>query len=89
MASHTDASFTNLDFSSTVTHAHPGDSRRPQGNLWWVVDPEFHIYRVIPGGETTLFAQNLPIDPAAVMADSQGDVYFTSPSGIYRIFREP
>jgi hypothetical protein len=29
------------------------------------------------------------IDPAAVEVDSQGDVYFTSPSGIYRIYKEP
>jgi hypothetical protein len=61
----------------------------PQGIIWWMVDPEFLIYRVTPDGEGTLFAQNLPIDPAAAVADSQGDVYFTSPSGIYRIYQEP
>jgi predicted outer membrane repeat protein len=64
-------------------------SADPQGTLWWVVDPEMRIYRVTPNGEATLFAQNLPIDPAAAVADSQGDVYFTSPSGIYRIYKEP
>lgn len=58
----------------------------PQGTIWWLVDPEFLIYRVTPDGDATIFAQNLPIDPAAVVEDSQGDVYFTSPSGIYRIF---
>ena len=63
-------------------------SADPQGVLWWVVDPEMWIYRVTPGGEATLFAQNLPCDPAAAVADSQGDVYFTSPSGIYRIYQE-
>jgi hypothetical protein len=61
----------------------------PQGVLWWVVDPEFQIYRITAGGQGTLFARNLPIDPAAVVSDRQGDVYFTSPSGIYRIYREP
>jgi streptogramin lyase len=61
----------------------------PQGVLWWVVDPEFQIYRITAGGQGTLFARNLPIDPAAVVADRQGDVYFTSPSGIYRVYREP
>jgi streptogramin lyase len=58
----------------------------PQGTLWWVVDPEMSIYHVTPQGEATLFAQNLPTDPAAAVADSHGDVYFTSPSGIYRIY---
>lgn len=58
----------------------------PQGTIWWMVDPEFLIYRVTPDGDATIFAQNLPTDPAAVVEDSQGDIYFTSPSGIYRIF---
>jgi hypothetical protein len=64
-------------------------SADPQGTLWWMVNPEFIIYRVTPDGEATLFARNLPIDPAAVIADSEGDVYFTSPGGIYRIYPEP
>jgi streptogramin lyase len=64
-------------------------SADPQGTLWWVVDPEMRIYRVTRNGEATLFAQNLPCDPAAAVADGQGDVYFTSPSGIYRIYEEP
>ena len=59
-----------------------------QGLLWLLINPEFRIYRVTPDGEIMLFAQNLPIDPGAVAVDSQGDVYFTSPSGIYRIYRE-
>jgi sugar lactone lactonase YvrE len=59
-----------------------------QGALWWIIGPENWIYRVIPDGEATLFAQNLPCDPAAAVSDSEGDIYFTSPSGIYRIFEE-
>ena len=39
-------------------------------------------------GSATLFANNLPIDPMAVVTDSSGDVYFTSPSGIFRIYPE-
>jgi hypothetical protein len=64
-------------------------SADPRGVLWWLVDPENCIYRVTPDGEATLFAQNLSCDPAAVAVDSEGDVYFTSPSGIYRIYQEP
>jgi len=60
----------------------------PDGTIWWVVNPEFQIYRIKPDGEMTLFARNLPIDPAAVAVDREGDVYFTSPSGIYRIYHE-
>jgi hypothetical protein len=36
-----------------------------------------------------MFARNLPIDAAGIAVDRQGDVYFTSSSGIYRIYREP
>jgi len=61
----------------------------PDGTIWWVVNPEFEIYRISPNGEMTLFARNLPIDPAAVAVDDDGDVYFTSPSGIYRIYLGP
>jgi len=57
-----------------------------QGALWWLVNPEFQIYRVSPSGVSTLFAQNLPIDPAAISVDGRGDIYFTSSGGIYRIF---
>jgi hypothetical protein len=64
-------------------------SADPQGVLWWLVDPENSIYRVTPGGDATLFAQNLGVDPVGVAVDRQGDVYFTSPGGIYRIYREP
>ena len=64
-------------------------SADPRGALWWIMGPENWIYRVIPGEEATLFAQNLPCDPAAAVSDSEGDIYFTSPSGIYRIFEEP
>ncbi len=60
----------------------------PDGILWWLVSPDYGIYRVDPDGESAIFARNLPIDPAAVVADSQGDVYFTSASGIYRIYRD-
>jgi streptogramin lyase len=59
-----------------------------QGNIWWMVDPEFILFRITPAGERLVFAQNLPTDPAAVAVNSKGDVYFTSPSGIYRIYQE-
>jgi streptogramin lyase len=62
------------------------DSR---GEVWWLYDPKLSIYRVTADGQRTLFAQNLPIDPAGIAVDRQGDVYFTSSGGIYRIYRAP
>jgi hypothetical protein len=59
------------------------------GIVWWAVNPEMHIYRVTPDGQVSLFAQNLPVDPAGLAVDRQGDLYFTSASGIYRIYRVP
>jgi len=58
-----------------------------EGNIWWMVNPEFEIYRVEPGGEAVLFARNLPIDPASISVNRQGEIYFTSSGGIYRIYK--
>jgi len=44
---------------------------------------------VTPDGERTLFADNMVWDLMSVEVDGEGDVYFTSPEGIYRIYREP
>ena len=60
----------------------------PAGDVLWLIDPEFIIYRIPPEGEPELIAQDLPIDPAAAVVDSQGDVYITSPSGIIRLYKE-
>ena len=58
-----------------------------QGMVWWIANPDFRFYRITPDGQVTLFAQNIFFDPGAIAVDSQGDVYFTSPNGIYRIYR--
>jgi len=60
-----------------------------QGWVWWLLSPDFLLYRVTPDGQRTLFAQNLDWDPMAVAVDRQGDVYITMPHGIYRIYRKP
>ncbi|MEW6093530.1 MAG: hypothetical protein AB1531_06145 [Chloroflexota bacterium] len=59
------------------------------GRLWLIGLPDFKIWEVFPEGDPILLAQNLPIDSASAVGDGKGNVYFTSPSGIYRIFQEP
>jgi hypothetical protein len=60
----------------------------PQGNLWWLVEPENLLYRVEPDGNMTLFAQNLPQDSASAVVDTSGDIYISSIIGVIRIARE-
>ena len=59
------------------------------GSLWIMLFPDFEIHHILPDGTASLFAQNLPIDAWIAAPDSQGGVYFTSPGGIFRIYREP
>lgn len=48
---------------------------------------EAHMLRLSPSGEVTLFAEHLPLDPAAIAGDpSTNDLYFSSAGGIYRVF---
>lgn len=55
------------------------------GALWWIVNPEFQIWYITPQGEKLRLADRLPIDPGAVVGDSQGNAYITSPGGIIRL----
>lgn len=61
----------------------------PAGDVWWITNPEKDLLRVTADGAMGIFASNLPMDSPAVIADSQGDVYIPSYSGIIRIYREP
>lgn len=58
----------------------------PDGSLWWVISPEFELYRMDAQGNIELFARNLPIDPAAVAVNRDGVVYLTSSTGILRFY---
>jgi WD40 repeat protein len=60
-----------------------------EGMIWLYTNPDSNIYKISPGGETTLVATNLPIDAPAIVIDKQGDIYFTSASGVFRIYQEP
>jgi streptogramin lyase len=55
------------------------------GDVWWLLNPDFLLYRVSPEGVTTLFARNTPIDAAAVAHTASGELLLVAPSGILRL----
>ncbi len=56
------------------------------GHIWWVLNPDFLLYQISPGGEAELFASNLPIDAGYVNRNSNGDIFLNSPDGLYRVW---
>lgn len=81
---------TVADFSKDAPYSEGGIGKLHTDlqDIWLLIDPEMQIHRILVDGSATLFANNLPIDPMAVVTDSSGDVYFTSSSGIFRIYPE-
>ena len=57
-----------------------------EGNIWWVLNPEFVLYKVSPPDTVELFAYNLPVDSGTVHRNSDGDLILNTPDGIYRIW---
>jgi len=49
--------------------------------------PEFRIRKVTPEGNVSIFADNLPIDPLAIAMNKEGDIFFTSSIGIFKIYK--
>jgi hypothetical protein len=56
------------------------------GYVWWILNPDFLLYQIPPGGEATLFASNLPIDPGYAARNMDGDIFLNTPEGLYRIW---
>ena len=66
------------------------------GNIYWVGhsdrytpnnEHDMHMLRITPSGEVTLFGQQLPMDPSAVVGDPDStDLYVASGCGVYRVF---
>ena len=54
--------------------------------IWWVLNPDFLLYKVSPAGDADLFAQNIPVDSGSVQRNSAGDLFLNSPEGIFRIW---
>ncbi|MFZ5908959.1 MAG: hypothetical protein ACOYYU_02970 [Chloroflexota bacterium] len=61
----------------------------PDGSFWIILFPDFEIYHILADGTATRIAKELPVDSWRVNVDNSGNVYFNSPSGIYRIYQTP
>jgi hypothetical protein len=58
-----------------------------EGDLWWVLNPDFVIYRVEASGVAELFATNTPVDAGYINRNAAGDVLLNSPEGLYRLWQ--
>jgi WD40 repeat protein len=56
------------------------------GYIWWLLNPDFLLYQITPGGLVRLFGENLPVDAGYVNRNSNGDIFLNSPDGLYRIW---
>ncbi|MGB8251609.1 MAG: hypothetical protein WCF08_00205 [Anaerolineaceae bacterium] len=59
----------------------------PGGTLWLLVMPEGQLWRYPPEGEPELFARNLPSGTSGLAVNLYGDIFLTTPGGIYRFYR--
>jgi hypothetical protein len=57
------------------------------GTLWLLLMPDGQLWRVLPEGKPELFAQNLPAGSAGLAVNLYGDIFLTTPGGIYRFYR--
>jgi hypothetical protein len=56
------------------------------GHIWWLLNPDFLLYQIPPGGTARLFGENLPIDAGYANRNALGDIFLNSPDGLYRIW---
>ena len=59
----------------------------PDGTLWLLLMPEGQLLRIPQKGEIEVFAQNLPAGTAGLAINLYGDVFLTTPGGVYRFYR--
>ena len=57
-----------------------------EGYIWWLLNPDFLLYRIPPNGTARLFGENLPVDAGYVNRNAEGDIFLNSPDGLYRIW---
>lgn len=57
-----------------------------EGYIWWLLNPDFLLYRIPPNGTARLFGDNLPVDAGYVNRNALGDIFLNSPDGLYRIW---
>lgn len=58
-----------------------------EGDLWWVLNPDFLIYRVGTFGVAQLFATNTPVDAGYVNRNATGDIFLNGPEGLFRLWQ--
>ena len=65
----------------------------PSGDIYLVDQPgrsgapsAFVMWKITPQGDISLFATHIPSDPFSIAINPEGDIFFTSGIGIYRIF---
>jgi len=57
-----------------------------EGYIWWLLNPDFLLYRIPPNGTARLFGENLPVDAGYANRNAEGDIFLNSPDGLYRIW---
>jgi sugar lactone lactonase YvrE len=55
------------------------------GNIWWINNPDFQLFRINPQGEMKLFACFTPIDASQALRNKDEDLFIIHPGGIMRI----
>ena len=58
------------------------------GDIWWVLDPDFWIYRVNREGDSEPFACHIIMDAAVLLSNGQGVFYLFHPGGIDKIIKQ-
>ncbi len=56
------------------------------GYVWWLLNPDFLLYRISPNDWKSLFGENLPVDAGYANRNSNGDIFLNSPDGLYRLW---
>jgi hypothetical protein len=58
------------------------------GTLWLLLMPDGQLLRVPREEDPQVFAQNLPTGSAGLAVNLYGDIFLTTPGGIYRFYRK-
>jgi hypothetical protein len=59
----------------------------PDGTLWLLLMPEGQLLRIPQKGEIEVFAKTLPAGTAGLAVNLYGDIFLTTPGGVYRFYR--
>ena len=57
-----------------------------EGDLWWVLNPDFVLYHVEANGNAELFATQTPVDTGYANRNANGYIFLNSPEGVHRVW---